>query len=128
MATRQSKRRSNRRAGTGGVVRSWFVTEDAPGLREASEDDATSFEVIRLSDHLTQVQIVTAASTSGAVLRMMADYEENISELVMALNKAEKVLEQYQFASDNYGESYNNEDVIDALDAVRAALEKGSKL
>ena len=109
-------------------MRSWFVTEDAPGLREASEYDATAFEVIRLSDHLTQVQIVTAASTSGAVLRMMADYEENISELVKALNKAEKVLEQYQFTSDNYGESYNNDDVIDALDTVRAALEKGSKL
>lgn len=104
-------------------MRSWFVTENSTGLCEASQDDATSFEVIRLSDHLTQVQIVTAASTSGAVLRMMADYEENIAELITALNKAEKVLEQYQFTSDDYGESYNNDDVIDALDAVRAALE-----
>jgi len=58
---------------------------------------------------------------------MMADYEENIAELVMALNKAEKVLEQYQFSSDNYGESYNNDDVIDALDTVRTALKKGTK-
>ena len=108
-------------------MRSWFVTEDAQELREASQDDATSFEVIRLSDHLTQIQIITAASLSGAVLRMMADYEENIAELVMALNKAEKVLEQYQFSSDNYGESYNNDDVIDALDTVRTALKKGTK-
>lgn len=60
-------------------MRSWFVTDDAPTLRETSKGDPTAFEVVRLSDYNLQIGFV---KKELAEARAIIEEQNHIIELL----------------------------------------------